>query len=504
MIKRALISVSDKTGILEFAQFLDSKGVEILSTGGTAKLLADNGVKVQEVSDYTGFPEMMDGRVKTLHPMIHGGLLAVRDEASHMEQAEANEIGMIDMVVVNLYPFAETLANPESTHEQIVEQIDIGGPSMLRSAAKNYKSVSVITDPDDYLVAQEQIEASGDTTEEFRAELAAKVFIATTQYDAMIANYFYPEFSAMFLEKQQELRYGENPHQAASFYREPGNEMPNVTNAAQHQGKELSYNNIMDADLAFELVKEFEDPAVAIIKHAVPCGVAIGESVFEAYNKAYAVDTKSPFGGIVAMNRECDKQTAEKLNEIFLEIVIAPRFTEEALEVFAQKENLRVLETGGIDTQPGELTFKKVSGGLLVQEKNQGQVKVEDLKLVSSREVSEQEQKDMVFAWKVIKHVKSNAIVLAKDGVTVGVGAGQTARVDSVEIACKKAGEQAKGAVMASDAFFPFADGVEAAAPFGISAVVHPGGSVRDNEVEEKVNELGLGMMYCGQRAFLH
>lgn len=504
MIKRALISVSDKTGVLEFARFLESKDIEILSTGGTARLLAENKIAVIEVSDYTGFPEMMDGRVKTLHPKVHGGLLALRDNESHLQQAEKQGIKMIDLVVVNLYPFAETLQKEGVSFEEIIEQIDIGGPSMLRSASKNFKSVTVVTDPSDYTRVIEEIEKNGDTTEEFRMELAAKVFITTTQYDALIANFLYPDFSAVFLEKRQDLRYGENPHQHGSFYAEPGNTYPNVTNTHQIQGKELSYNNIMDADAAFELVKEFEEPAVSIIKHAVPCGVAIGESVLDAYEKAFAVDTKSPFGGVVAMNQECDAELAKKLTELFLEIVIAPSFSEGALEEFVKKPNLRVLETGGVEQEPGELTFKKVSGGFLVQEKNRGVLQDADLKQISKKEVSAQEKEDMKFAWKVIKHVKSNAIVLAKNGVTVGIGAGQTSRVDAVEIACKKAGELAKGAIMASDAFFPFPDGIEAAAPHGISAVVHPGGSVRDKEVEAKVDELRLGMIYCGQRAFLH
>ena len=505
MIKRALISVSDKAGIIEFAQFLASKDVEILSTGGTAKLLQENNIKVIEVSDYTGFPEMMNGRVKTLHPKVHGGLLAVRDNEEHMKQAAANDIGMIDLVVVNLYPFAETLAKEDASFEDVIEQIDIGGPSMLRSAAKNFQSVTVVTDSADYARVQMAMEENdGDTTKELRMDLAAKVFITTTQYDALIANFLYPEFSTMFLERKQELRYGENPHQQAVFFKEPGNEYPNVTNAQQHQGKELSYNNIMDADAAFELIKEFDEAAVAIIKHAVPCGVAIGSSVLDAYEKAYAVDTKSPFGGIVAMNRTCDKATAEKLIDVFLEIVIAPRFDDEALEIFKAKKNLRVLETGGIDQEPSEMTFKKVSGGLLVQEKNRGVLTDEDLKLVSKKDITDQQKADMKFAWAVIKHVKSNAIVLVKDGVTVGIGAGQTSRVQSVEIACSKAGDLAKGSIMASDAFFPFSDGIEAAVPFGISAVIHPGGSIKDKDVEAKVDELNLAMIYCGQRAFLH
>ncbi len=504
MIKRALLSVYDKTGVIDFAKFLASKNIEILSTGGTAKLLRDNGINIIDVADYTGFPEMMNGRVKTLHPKIHGGILAIRSNKEHINEAEKNNIKMIDLVVVNLYPFAEVLQKKGSTTEEIIEQIDIGGPSMIRSAAKNYESVTVITDVNDFDSVQKEIEKTGSTTKETRAELAAKAFILTAQYDAIIANFFYPDFSAMFLERQQELRYGENPHQKATFYREPGNMYPNVTNSIQHQGKELSYNNIMDADLAFELIKEFESPAVAIIKHAVPCGVAIADNVLSAFEKAYAVDTKSPFGGIVAINRTCDKSLAIKLTEIFLEIVIAPSFTEDALEVFKKKENLRILETGGIDQEEGELTFKKVSGGLLVQEANRGGLSDKDLKQVSKKKVTDKEKEDMKFAWKVIKYVKSNSIVLAKDGVAIGIGAGQTSRVDAVELACKKAGKLAKGSIMASDAFFPFPDGIEVAASYGISSVIHPGGSIKDKEVEAKTNELGLGMVYCGQRAFLH
>lgn len=504
MIQRALISVSDKTGIVEFAQFLTSKNIEILSTGGTASLLKENGINVIEISDYTGFPELMNGRVKTLHPKIAGGILAIRGNEQHEKEVQENNIPFIDLVVVNLYPFAETMQKEGVSFEEVIEQIDIGGPSLLRAAAKNFNSVTVVTDFEDYPRITKEMEEGGDTSKELRGELAAKVFVSTTQYDAMIANFLYPDFSTMFLEKQQELRYGENPHQQASFYREPGNAMPNITNARQYQGKELSFNNIMDADAAFELVKEFQEPAVAIIKHAVPCGVAIAKDVNTAYEKAYLVDTKSPFGGVVAMNQECNKNLAEKLTEFFLEIVIAPSFSDEALEIFKKKEKLRVLETGGIDIDENEFAFKKVSGGLLVQEKNHAGLDEEGLKQVSKREVSDREKADMLFAWKIIKHVKSNAIVLAKDGVTVGIGAGQTSRVDAVEIACKKAGEHAKGAIMASDAFFPFADGIESAAPCGITAVIHPGGSLKDKEVEAKVDELGLGMLYCGQRAFLH
>ena len=504
MIKRALISVSDKTGVVEFAKFLKDKNVEILSTGGTVKLLEENDIPVKEVSEYTGFPEMMNGRVKTLHPKIYGGLLGRREDETHMKEAQENDIVMIDLVVVNLYPFLETLQKENVHFNEVIEQIDIGGPSLLRAAAKNFKSVIVASDHTDLTRIQEEIEKNGEVSVETRTELAAKVFITTTQYDAIIGNFLYQNFSAIFLEKKQELRYGENPHQKATFYQEPGNTGFNITNAIKHQGKDLSYNNIMDGDLAFELIKEFEKPAVAIIKHATPCGVAEADNILQAYEKAYAVDKKSPFGGIVAMNQPCEVDLAKKLLDLFLEIVIAPSFSEEALTLFKQKENLRILETGGLTQEENEVTFKKVTGGLLVQEKNRGFLSLKDLKQVSQKTVTEKEKKDMIFAWKVIKHVKSNAIVLAKDGVTVGIGAGQTSRVDAVEIACKKAGKFAKDAILASDAFFPFPDGVEAAAPAGISAIIQPGGSIRDQEVEAKADELGLGMVYCGQRAFLH
>ena len=504
MIQRALISVSDKTGILEFSQFLVSKNIEILSTGGTAKLLKENGVAVTDVSDYTEFPELMNGRVKTLHPKIAGGILAMRGNEQHEKEAKENNIPPIDLVVVNLYPFEATLQKEGVTFDEAIENIDIGGPSLLRAAAKNFNAVTAVIDTNDYVRVQQEIEKTGDTSLEFRGELAAKVFIHTTQYDSTIANFLYPDFSALFLEKKQELRYGENPHQNAVFYGEPGNAVPNITNAHQHQGKELSFNNIMDADAAFELVKEFQEPAVAIIKHAVPCGAAIGKDVNEAYDKAYAADTKSPFGGVVAMNQVCDEVLADKLTQLFLEIVIAPSFTKEALEILKKKEKLRVLETGGVDIDNTEFAFKKVSGGLLVQEKNHAVLQDSDLKQVSKCEVSDTQKLDMLFAWKIVKHVKSNAIVLVKNGVAVGIGAGQTSRVDAVEIACKKAGDNAKDSVMASDAFFPFSDGIEVAIPFGVSAIIHPGGSIRDKEVEAKVDELGLGMIYCGQRAFLH
>ena len=504
MKKKALLSVSDKTGIVDLASFLVSKNFEIISTGGTAKLLKENNIYVTEVSNYTGSPEILAGRVKTLHPKIFAGVLALRDDEKHLQELNEQKISNIDLVVVNLYPFAETLEKENVKTEEIIENIDIGGPSLLRAAAKNFRFVSSVCDPNDYQKIMTEIEDKEKLSVEFNLELAAKAFIMVTQYDSLISNFLYPSFSAIFLEKKQELRYGENPHQKASFYKDPYNNYKNITNAIKHQGKDLSYNNIVDADLAFAVVKEFTEAAVAIIKHAIPCGVAIDIDVVKAYKKAYAADIKSPFGGVVAMNKTCDEEMAQVLVELFLELVIAPKFTEKALAVFKKKKNLRVLEMGGIDFEPNELTFKKVSGGLLVQDINRKDLQEEDLKIVSKKAVSAEEKADMKFAWKVIKYVKSNAIVLVKNGTTVGIGAGQTARVDAVGIACKKAGDAAKGAVLASDAFFPFSDGIEVAASYGVSAVIHPGGSIRDKEVEQKVDELGLGMIYCGQRAFLH
>ncbi len=503
-IKRALISVSDKTGIIDFSQRLSRNGVEILSTGGTARLLRENGIKVKDVSEYTNFPEMMDGRVKTLHPKIHGGLLALRDNADHMEAAKKNVIEMIDLVVVNLYPFEVTIQKEGVTLEEAIENIDIGGPSMLRSAAKNYKFVTVITDPADYEKVVIEIEESGNTQLETREYLGKKVFARTATYDAAIAGYLNPNFLSLNYTKKQKLRYGENPHQEANFFQENNYPYTSIANAKQIQGKELSFNNIFDADGALELIKEFEKPSVTIIKHANPCGTASANTFEEAYEKALSADPTSAFGGIIAINGECSKEFAEKVVERFYEIVIAPIFSEEALKVFEEKPNLRILETGDFKQDPQLKAMKKITGGMLVQDADLKDITKNDLKVVTKVKPTDAEIDTMLFAWKVVKHVKSNAIVLADNEMTIGVGAGQMSRVDSTEIALKKAGEKAKNSVMASDAFFPFPDSIEAAHAGGIKAIIQPGGSINDEDVIAKADELGIAMVFTGSRCFLH
>lgn len=505
MIKRALISVSDKNGIVEFAKGLHSKGVEILSTGGTAKLLKENGVDVVGVSEYTGFPEMMDGRVKTLHPKIHGALLAVRDNESHMEAANANDINMIDIVVVNLYPFEETIKKEGVALEEAIEQIDIGGPSMLRSAAKNFRSVTVVTDPEDYGVVLKEVEENGDTSDETRRMLAEKVFKKTAHYDGMIADYLTGgKAKHINVEKMYDLRYGENPYQKSAFYKEPNPKGACVPNAEVIQGKELSYNNIMDADAALSLIREFEKPCVAFVKHGNPCGIAIGERIEDAFVHAYEGDPKSAFGGIIAFNRTCTKDLAETITSKFFEIVLAPDFEEGAIEAFKEKPNLRVLKMGKIEPEEGGETYRKVSGGLLVQDLDIKRITKDDLKVVTKKVPTEKELEDLLFAWHVVKHVKSNAIVLVKNGMTVGIGAGQMSRVDSVEISINKAMNREDDSVMASDAFFPFPDSIEAAAKYKIKAIIQPGGSKKDQEVIDKADELGIAMVFTGARAFLH
>lgn len=504
MIRRALISVSDKTGILEFCQKLKKKGVEILSTGGTAQLLREHGIEVKDVSDYTGFPEMMNGRVKTLHPKVHGGLLALRNNPEHMQSATNNEIEMIDLVVVNLYPFEATIKKPDVTREEAIENIDIGGPSMLRSAAKNYQSVTVVADPEDYTKVIQEIEKNGKTTLETRTILAQKVFAKTANYDATIAHYLNPDFLSLNFQKKQDLRYGENPHQKAVFYEEPKNTFTSLANSKQLQGKELSFNNIFDGDGALDLIQEFVLPAVAIIKHANPCGTAQADSIEKAYDKALSSDPLSAFGGIIALNQECTPQLAEKITQHFFEIVIAPSFSAAALKIFQTKPNLRILETGIFRRNPNLKTMKKVMGGILVQDADLKEITKADLKIVTKIQPTSEEIETMLFAWKVVKHVKSNAIVLAKNEMTVGVGAGQMSRVDSTEIAVKKAGDRAIGAVLASDAFFPFPDAIEAAHQGGIKAIIQPGGSVKDAEVINKADELGITMVFTGSRCFLH
>jgi len=513
LVKRAIISVSDKTGIIEFAKELSDMGVEIISTGGTAKTLIDAGIKVVSISDVTGFPECLDGRVKTLHPNIFAGILAMRDRKEHMDTLEELNINTIDMVVVNLYPFKETIEKDGVLLEEAIENIDIGGPSMLRAAAKNYKAVTVITDPADYGMILTQLKETGEVNEKTRFKLAAKVFNHTAHYDSLIANYLwekadmekYPQLLTLTFEKAQDLRYGENPHQQAAYYKDPLKTVGMLHNAEQLNGKELSYNNINDANAALELLKEFNEPACVAIKHANPCGVGIGENIFEAYKKAYEGDPVSIFGGIVAVNEEVDASTAEEMAKIFLEIIIAPSYSDDALKILKEKKNLRVLKLDSIKFRPEKaFELKRVSGGLLVQDSDYADFSIEDIKYVTVKKPTEEQMKDLLFAWKVVKHVKSNAIVIAKDGKTLGIGPGQTNRIWSAQMSIDRAGEQVKGAVMASDAFFPFSDVAEAAANAGLSAIIQPGGSIRDEDSIEACNKAGIAMIFTGMRHFKH
>jgi phosphoribosylaminoimidazolecarboxamide formyltransferase / IMP cyclohydrolase len=523
-LRRALISVSDKTGLTEFASALAARGVEIVSTGGTAKALREAGLTVTDVSEVTGFPEMMDGRVKTLHPKVHGGLLALRDEPTHRAAMEAHGIPAIDLLVVNLYPFETTVAGG-ADYATAIENIDIGGPAMIRAAAKNHAHVAVVTDPEDYAPLLEALEAhDGATPYALRQRLALTAYARTAAYDAAVSAWLAqaageatPRRRAFAGTLALPLRYGENPHQSAAFYTD-GSRRPGVATATQHQGKELSYNNINDTDAAFELVAEFhpdDGPVCAIIKHANPCGVARGKSLAEAYSRAFDCDRTSAFGGIVALNHKLDAETAERIVEIFTEVVIAPDATDEAKAVFAAKKNLRLLTTGGLPspTAPA-LAFRQVAGGFLVQDKDVGRIEEEMLRSVTRRHPSPREMADMIFAWTVAKHVKSNAIVYARDGATVGIGAGQMSRVDSSRIAARKAQDMAEalgfaespavGAVLASDAFFPFADGLLAAAEAGATAVIQPGGSMRDEEVIAAADARDLAMVFTGMRHFRH
>ncbi|HCG7184509.1 TPA: bifunctional phosphoribosylaminoimidazolecarboxamide formyltransferase/IMP cyclohydrolase [Vibrio parahaemolyticus] len=524
-IRRALISVSDKTGIVEFAQALAERGVDILSTGGTARLLAEQGIAVTEVSDYTGFPEMMDGRVKTLHPKVHGGVLGRRGQDD--EVMAKHGINPIDMVVVNLYPFAETVAKEGCTLADAVENIDIGGPTMVRSAAKNHKDVTIVVNASDYDRVIAEMDANDKSlTLETRFDLAIAAFEHTAAYDGMIANYFgtmvpsygenkegdeeskFPRTFNQQFEKKQDMRYGENSHQAAAFYVEANPQEASVSTARQIQGKALSYNNIADTDAALECVKEFNEPACVIVKHANPCGVALGKDILEAYNRAYQTDPTSAFGGIIAFNQELDAETAIAIVERqFVEVIIAPSVSAEAIEVVAAKKNVRLLECGEWSTKTTGFDVKRVNGGLLVQDRDQGMVSLDDLKVVSKRQPTEEELKDALFCWKVAKYVKSNAIVYAKGDMTIGVGAGQMSRVYSAKIAGIKAadeGLEVAGSVMASDAFFPFRDGIDAAAEAGIKCVIQPGGSMRDDEVIAAADEHGMAMIFTGMRHFRH
>lgn len=522
-IRRALLSVSDKTGLIDLGRALAGRGVELLSTGGTAKALRDAGLDVRDVADVTGFPEMMDGRVKTLHPAVHGGLLALRDNDAHVAAMDAHGIGAIDLVVVNLYPFEETLKRG-ADYAEMIENIDIGGPAMIRSAAKNHGFVNVVVDVEDYDVLLADLDANdGQTSYALRQRLAQTAYARTAAYDTAVSTWMAgqigetPRRRAVSGTLAQTLRYGENPHQAAAFYTD-GTARPGVATAEQHQGKELSYNNINDTDAAFELVSEFsaaDGPAVAIIKHANPCGVAKGATLAQAYQKAFECDQTSAFGGIIALNGELDAQTAEAITGIFTEVVIAPSVTDEAKALFAAKKNLRLLTTGGLaDPLAMAQTIRQVSGGYLMQDKDSGHITMSDLKVVTKVAPTDAQLADLLFAWKVAKHVKSNAIVYVKDGATVGVGAGQMSRLDSALIAATKAKRMAdalglpdslaKGAAVASDAFFPFADGLLEAAAAGASCVIQPGGSMRDNEVIAAADDAGLAMVFTGMRHFRH
>ncbi|MBR9856204.1 MAG: bifunctional phosphoribosylaminoimidazolecarboxamide formyltransferase/IMP cyclohydrolase [Gammaproteobacteria bacterium] len=521
-IRRALLSVSDKHGIVAFAQGLHARGVELLSTGGTARLLAEQGLPVTEVSDYTGFPEMMDGRVKTLHPKVHGGILGRRgqDDAIMAEHA----IQPIDMVVVNLYPFANTVAKAGCTLEDAIENIDIGGPTMVRAAAKNHNDVAIVVNAGDYDRLLSEMDAGNNSlTQATRFHLAIAAFEHTAQYDGMIANYFgtmvpayheasedsaFPRTINYQFTKKQDLRYGENSHQSAAFYVENDIDEASVATATQLQGKELSFNNIADTDAALECVKEFDAPACVIVKHANPCGVALGDNLLQAYERAYQTDPTSAFGGIIAFNRELDEATAKAIVERqFVEVIIAPSISAEAKAVVADKKNVRLLECGQWAEKTQSRDIKRVNGGILVQDRDQGMIGLDDLKVVSKRQPTEEELQDLLFCWKVAKYVKSNAIVYAKGAQTIGVGAGQMSRVYSAKIAGIKAADEGlkvEGSVMASDAFFPFRDGIDAAAAAGISCVIQPGGSMRDDEVIQAADEHGMTMVFTGMRHFRH
>lgn len=524
-IRRALLSVSDKTGIVEFARALQARGVELLSTGGTARLLAEAGLPVTEVSDYTGFPEMMDGRVKTLHPKVHGGILGRRGiDDGIMSQ---HGISAIDLVAVNLYPFAATVANPDCSLADAIENIDIGGPTMVRSAAKNHKDVTIVVNASDYDRVIDEMDANDNSLNyATRFDLAIAAFEHTAAYDGMIANYFgtkvpsygvqdetssdskFPRTINFQFIKKQDMRYGENAHQAAAFYVEADVQEASVATATQLQGKALSYNNIADTDAALECVKEFIEPACVIVKHANPCGVALGDDILQAYDLAYKTDPTSAFGGIIAFNRELDAATAEAIvSRQFVEVIIAPAVTAEARDVVAKKANVRLLECGFWTSKNNGLDVKRVNGGLLVQDRDQGMVTLRDLKVVSKRQPTEKELEELLFCWKVAKFVKSNAIVYTKNAQTIGIGAGQMSRVYSAKIAGIKAadeGLEVKGSVMASDAFFPFRDGIDAAAEAGISCVIQPGGSMRDQEVIDAADEHGMVMVFTNMRHFRH
>ena len=512
-VSRALLSVSDKTGLVDFARGLAECGIDLISTGGTRKALADAGLRVRDISEVTGFPEMLDGRVKTLHPLVHGGLLAIRDNPQHMATCKEHNIGLIDLVVVNLYPFEQTLAKAGSTPEEIIENIDIGGPSMLRSASKNFHDVSVVIDPADYPDVLKEIRDQGGTTLATRQKLAAKAFARTASYDAAIAGWFAAQAGEMFpptlnlsFRRRSPLRYGENPHQQAAFYVEPNANFPCVATAEVLQGKELSYNNLLDLDSALNLVREFAEPAAVVLKHSNPCGAAVAATLVEAFENAWAGDPLSAFGGIIGCNREVDEATARRIiaDKRFVECVIAPGFSASGLDVLKAKTNMRLLRTGPLTATASRLDFRRIDGGLLVQERDLPADDFKNVTVKTKREPSAAELADLKFAWRVCKHVKSNAIVLAKGGMVVGVGAGQMSRVFAVQQSAQKAGERSRGSVLASDAFFPFPDNVEEAAKVGVTAIAQPGGSVKDADSIAACDQHNIAMAFTGVRHFRH
>lgn len=513
-IRTALISVSDKTGAIEFAKALNALGIKIISTGGTAKQLSGAGIKVVKIDEITKFPECLDGRVKTLHPFIHAGILAERNKKEHMETLKKFGIEAIDIVAVNLYPFKKTISNENVKIEDAIENIDIGGPTMVRAAAKNYKDVAVIVSPERYTQVINEIKEKGEVGIETKKQLCKEAFEHTAKYDAMVSSYLREKFSeelfpkelTLGFEKAFETRYGENPHQKGALYKEPLSEKNSIVNAEMLWGKELSFNNVYDSDAAIRLVQEFSEPCVAIVKHNNPCGAACGKKIGEAFRKAYECDNLSAFGGVIAMNRECDLETAKQVTAFFNEIVIAPAYAKDAFNELATKKNLRILLLPGINekNRRRQLDIKKVNSGILVQEKDDYPLKEENLKIKSMRKPSAEEIRDMLFAWRIVKHVKSNAIVLAKNNATIGIGAGQMSRVNSVEFAIKQAGEKARECVMASDAFFPFRDSIDKAAKAGITAIIETGGSVKDEEVISAADEKGITLAFTGIRHFKH
>ena len=504
-VKRALISVFDKTGVVELGQALNNQGIEILSTGGTAETLRGASVPVIDVSNYTRFPEIMDGRVKTINPLVGGGILGLRDR--HSDDAESNNIQWIDLVVCNLYPFSKIISKVECDLSLALENVDIGGPTIIRSAAKNVGWVCVVVDPEDYSAITNELR-SGKISFETRKKLSTKAFGHTAKYDTIIHNYLKDEklsddFSITF-KKHSEMRYGENPHQSAASYRIPGNDEPNILNATIHQGKQLSYNNIMDADGALACVREFDGPACVVVKHSNPCGVAVGDNLLDVYTRAFSADPISAFGGIIAFNRTCTKEVAKAITSVFVEIVLAPGFEPDALEVFKRKKNLRVLDVGEFGTRKSKLEVRNVDGGLLVQDVDTKILTEDDFTVVTEKQPTPKDVQAALFAWKVLRHAKSNGILIAKNNTTVGLGAGQVSRIDAVHMALKKGGKNVRGSVLASDAFFPFRDSVDVLGGAGITTVVQPGGSIRDQEVINACNEHGLSMVFTGTRCFRH